>query len=250
MRVLKGRRFPSGEPAKVYALPPPARTTPEAGLRRHPIWPGGPPRTTPRRAHQGPDYGPHRALRRAKRATDGAAASDSPTRAACAPRRQRARTGRRPLAEADTISCSTWGDRVMRRMGRARTVRASRPRRPVPRRATRRSGAEADTISCSTCGDRVSAGAFQPVADGDYALPDRRSHAPHFAGTADAEMKAFWAHDHRVRFESGSSRSTLAEECYLFAPSGPRHYRVGWCASEPPGGPSIWVIGARGQGVS
>jgi len=55
----------------VYPLPPPAHTTPEAGLQRHPIWRGGPPADT-KTGPPGPDHGPHRALRRTKRATDGA----------------------------------------------------------------------------------------------------------------------------------------------------------------------------------
>ena len=136
---------------------------------RHADWPPGPPLPIAPSAATG-------------QTSHGRARHEREPHARAASRLQRARTGHGP-AKAGTIRCSTWGDRVTRRIGRARTVRPSLLSSTRPRRGTRRSGAEADTISCSTCGYRVSVGAFQSVADSDYALPDRRSHAPHFAGS-------------------------------------------------------------------
>ena len=121
----------------MYARSPPERTTPEAGLRRHPIWRGELPRTTRRRGHRA-RHGTASPATGTEQPPDWAHYEGELTLKHSASRR-RSRTGRLHT-QLQTRSGALPGVIVSSRraIGRRR-VRASRPPRPrLVRRARSR----------------------------------------------------------------------------------------------------------------
>ena len=121
----------------MYALSPPARTTPEAGLRRHSIWRGELSRTTRRRGHRA-RHGTASPATGTEQPLDWAHYEGELTLKHSASRRRRSRTGRLHK-QLQTRSGALPGVIVSSRraIGRRR-VRASRPPRPRLVRPVRR----------------------------------------------------------------------------------------------------------------